>query len=58
MALSAEQKRQVRANLSVAFNGACWGAERLFHWCYIPLIIWLGSKTTEDGLLNAIFPPV
>jgi TOM7 family len=51
-------RRRVIANLSAAYDLGSEVARLAFLWGYVPLIIYFGSQSTEDGLLNALFPPV
>jgi TOM7 family len=39
-----------------AFDHVGVVAKHAFHYGYVPLIFWLGSKSTPNGLLEAIFP--
>jgi TOM7 family len=51
-------KQEALSTLNTAVDYSGTFARVAFHWGYVPLILWLGSRTTEDGILNALFPPV
>lgn len=54
---SERSRRRLYANVSAAYDAGSELARIAFLYGYVPLIIWLGSQSTEDGLLNAMFPP-